>query len=91
MSMRLFLCILSTVPLLTLSACGDGWETVPYSGIPYGERTAGTGVQYVRKVMAREHGPILAPEMKKETPAPVSKAPEPASTLDRAFDARLKK
>lgn len=90
MSVRLFLCILSVVPLLALSACGDGWEMVPYTGTPYDGRTAGTGVQYVRKVMAKEHGPILAPEMKKESP-PVAKAPPSPPVLDRAFDARLKK
>jgi hypothetical protein len=88
-SCRLFLCVLSCVPLLSLSACGEGWETVPYTGVPYGERTAGTGVAYVRKTMARERGPILAPEMK-QTP-PVAAPPVAPSQADKVFDARQKK
>ncbi len=41
---------------LTLSACGDGWETVEYSGrVPYTmERTAGSGIAYVRAQMLPE-------------------------------------
>jgi hypothetical protein len=41
---------------LTLSACGDGWETVEYSGrVPYTlERTAGSGIAYVRAKMLPE-------------------------------------
>ena len=41
---------------LTLSACGDGWEAVEYSGrVPYTmERTAGSGIAYVRAKMLPE-------------------------------------
>lgn len=88
-SVRLFVCLLSVVPMLSLSACGEGWETVPYTGVPYGDRTAGTGVAYVRKVMARERGPILLPEIK-EAP-PVVEVPAVPSDADRVFEARQKK
>ncbi|MCB1592977.1 MAG: hypothetical protein KDI90_11065 [Alphaproteobacteria bacterium] len=39
-----------------LAGCGDGWETVEYSGrVPYTlERTAGSGVEYVRARMKPE-------------------------------------
>ncbi len=89
-SLRLLLCVLSCVPLLSLSACGEGWETVPYTGVPYGERTAGTGVAYVRKAMARERGPILAPEMTRAAPVAAPPAAVP-SQADKVFDARQKK
>lgn len=41
------------LPLFALTACGDGWEVVYTKDIlPYGnERTAGSGVMYVRKMM----------------------------------------
>lgn len=91
-SVRSLFCMLLIVPLLTLSGCGDGWETVPYAGTPYGDRTAGTGVAYVRKAMARERGPILEPEMKPipATPPTAKPAGEP-SPADKAFKSFQKK
>lgn len=55
---------------LMLSACGEGWETVEYSDrVPYMmERTAGSGVEYVRAQMMPEKEFNLTPatELEKE-------------------------
>ncbi len=59
---RLPILVLSALSPLALSACGEGYEAVPYHGVPYTEeRTAGAGVQYVRAHMLPEKGPVLAP------------------------------
>ena len=89
-TLRRSLQILSVLPLLALGACGEGYETRPYSGTPYdgnqpGERTAGYGVEYVLAKMMPEKGPVLETQMKEETvtvteepePAPVEAAPPP--------------
>ena len=52
--------ILSGLSAIGLAGCGDGYEAVPYYGIPYvEERTAGHGVQYVRAHMLPVKGPVL--------------------------------
>ncbi len=57
---RVSLLILSSISPLALSACGEGYEAVPYHGIPYvEERTAGAGVQYVRAHLLPVKGPVL--------------------------------
>lgn len=49
---------------LGLTACGDGWTTQPYNKEPYSmERTAGSGVEYVRGVMSPQKGAVLKPQM----------------------------
>lgn len=49
---------------LMLSACGEGWVAVENNGVPYGEeRTAGSGIKYVRAYMLDEKGPVLDPIM----------------------------
>lgn len=54
------LLILSGVSTLGLSACGEGWVAMPYQGVPYGEeRTAGSGVKFVRDHLLPSKGPIL--------------------------------
>ena len=61
---RLSILLLSTLSPLALSACGEGYEVVPYHGVPYTEeRTAGWGVQYVRAHMLPEKGPVLPQTM----------------------------
>jgi hypothetical protein len=57
------LLILSGASMLTLSACGEGWVAVPYEGgVPYTEeRTAGSGVKFVRDHLLPAKGPILDP------------------------------
>lgn len=48
--------------ILTLSACGEGWEAKRYEGFPYmNVRTAGPGIEYVRARLLPEKGPILLP------------------------------
>jgi len=59
--------VLLTGSCVVLSGCGDGWDMIPYEGVPYTmERTAGTGIEYVRASMAQAKGPELKPEMKEE-------------------------
>lgn len=54
--------VVGLTTLLSLSACGEGWEPKRYEGFPYmNERTAGPGVEYVRARMLPEKGPILIP------------------------------
>lgn len=68
-SRRFLLSALLLSSTLALSACGDGWEMERRSGtVPYTqERTAGTGVFYVRAKMMPEKGLNLA-EPKAEAP-----------------------
>ena len=93
---RFFLCGLGVMGMIGLSACGDDLTPVRYEGFPYSnERTAGTGVAYVRAHMASERGPVLRSEMPstesvleqdihpittEPAPAPVAKDP----LLDKA-------
>ncbi len=46
-----------------LAACGEGWVMQPTRGaVPYTEeRTAGSGVAWVRAYMLPEKGPVLEP------------------------------
>lgn len=75
-SIRFASLLVSGLAVLTLSACGEGWEMVPYEGTPYGDRTAGYGVAYVRSHMLPEKGPKLEPVM--PAPEPVAEPmPEP--------------
>lgn len=58
--------VLLVASSLMLSACGEeqGWVAVEHKGVPYGEeRTAGTGIKYVRAYMLPEKGPMLDPIM----------------------------
>ncbi len=49
--------VIMILPVLGLTACGEGYEMVPYQGTPYTmERTAGTGVQYVLAKMLPKKG-----------------------------------
>lgn len=65
---------------LALTACGEGWEAVRSDQIfPYGnQRTAGTGVMYVRANMMPEK------EMKLE-PVSEAHAPETVKGMDATF------
>jgi len=62
---RKTLLILSTfASSAALYGCGDGYEAVPYHGVPYVEdRTAGAGVEYVRAHMLPEKGPMIPAEI----------------------------
>ncbi|MCK6418780.1 MAG: hypothetical protein L6Q57_07580 [Alphaproteobacteria bacterium] len=61
--MNRFLALAVMASSLLLTACGDEWEwKLTTSVFPYGnQRTAGSGVIYVRKVMAQEKDLKLEP------------------------------
>ncbi len=73
------------LPLLALSACGEGWEaqkTDTY--FPYGnQRTAGYGVVYVRAKMMPEKELVVEPIVEEAAPAPT---PEPLKPADEIFN-----
>ena len=59
--MRKLFMLGTIVPVLFLSACDGSWEMQPYHGTPYGDRTAGSGVEYVRAHLMPEKGPVIKP------------------------------
>ena len=70
---RRSLLVLSMISPLALAGCGEGWDMQPYKDMePYTmERTAGSGIEYVRANMAREKAVVLKPEA--EVHVPVTK------------------
>lgn len=78
---RLLLC---SMPLL-LTACGDGWEAQRTTEIfPYGnQRTAGSGVVYVRAKMMPEKELVVEAPAPTSTPEP---APAPVLSGDKIFN-----
>lgn len=95
---RLSVLTLATAPALLLSACGDNLEPTPYHGVPYtDERTAGTGVAYVRAKML----PPKETKTEAVTPAPAPAAPAeqappppieaPVTQGDKIFDNKQSK
>ena len=95
---------MSALPVLFLAGCGEGgWEMVPYTQVPYTlERTAGTGVAYVRAHMLPQKGPSLEPALPmseppavvapEPSPAPVPEAaPAPAPAAEKMFKDLMKK
>ncbi len=75
MSSKLKLVVLAVLPL-ALSACGEGWEQIRTEAFPYGnQRTAGTGVAYVRSALMPERELNLEPLHASKTKA-VSSAEE---------------
>ncbi len=92
---------LMTVALLplALTACGgEGWELrKTNTTFPYGnQRTAGSGVEWVRASMMPAKGPVI--EAPKPAPAPEPEpvvlpepAPEPVKPADPVFNKALKK
>ena len=42
--------------IILLSACGQDYVAQKYFGTPYGTRTAGSGIEYVRAHMAPKRG-----------------------------------
>lgn len=80
---------LSTLPVLALAACGEGYEMKPYNGVPYtDERTAGHGVEWVRANMmapkSTKTEEIMKVETKTEAPATVPPPPAPP-IADKVF------
>lgn len=82
--------ILSVLSLFALAGCGDGWEVRPYDGTPYGDRTAGRGVEYVRAKMAPQKGPVIQATQPENTMVIQTPAPAPAPA-DAVFSAKMKK
>ncbi len=89
-----FAILVATVGSLSLAGCGEEYEMTKYEGFPYGnERTAGSGITYVRVKMMPEKGPVLEevqlPEEIEEAvvepeavePAPVEEFPKEAEEL----------
>jgi len=94
---RISLLSLAAVPALMLSACGD-LVPEPYHGVPYThERTAGTGVAYVRGKMmpAKEtKTEMIAPAAKVETTVETPPPPPleaPVTQGDKLFEQRQSK
>lgn len=90
---------LMTVALLplTLTACGgEGWELrKTTTTFPYGnQRTAGSGVEWVRASMMPAKGPVIEAPQPTPEPAPVvlpEPAPEPVKPADPIFDKAVRK
>lgn len=78
--------VLSILPLFALGACGEGWDMQPYHGTPYGERTAGHGVEYVRAKMMPEKGPVLEDAMEKAEPLKEEDMAEPETMPEEAAE-----
>lgn len=87
------------LPALALSACGGEGDYVPtpYHNVPYThERTAGTGIAYVRaSMLPRKEAKV---ETMLETKAPVAAPAEPATPPpppivagDKVFDKKQSK
>ncbi len=81
---------------LFLAGCGEDYQMTLYRGFPYGnERTAGSGVTYVRANLMPEKGPVLseielpqepeAPEPEAVEPEPVKEFPKEAEEMFRAM------
>ena len=82
--MKKILMLGAVVPLLFLAGCGEGWEMRSYNDTPYGDRTAGSGVEYVRGHMMREKGPVLKSEMSEKKAAPVKE--KDAKNVDKMLN-----
>lgn len=84
--------LLATLSPLGLAACGDGWTTQPYNKEPYSmERTAGSGVEYVRGMMSPQKGAVLEPQMEDrvevtKTESIESDAPPPPPVAEEKDD-----
>lgn len=93
-SFKSFGLLAMTLLPLTLTACGgEGWELrKTNTTFPYGnQRTAGSGVEYVRAGMMPAKGPVLeqAPAAVEPPPAiePEPEAPAPAAEPEPAPEA----
>ncbi len=79
--MKKLLLLGAIAPALLLAGCGEGWNMQSYNRTPYGDRTAGSGVEYVRAHMMQEKGPVIkkAMEPKKESVVAPAKPAEKKS------------
>ncbi|MDB5492493.1 MAG: hypothetical protein JWO78_2342 [Micavibrio sp.] len=87
----------TALPLLALTACGDGYEVKPYYGVPYThDRTAGHGVEWVRANMMAPKATNTDSLMRAEDPTqtPVKVTPQvvtPPPIADKMFKERQSK
>ena len=106
---RRSLLVLSMLPPLALAGCGEGWDMQPYKDMePYTmERTAGSGIEYVRASMAQAKGPVLKTEaeeqvkvmktesIEQDSPPPAAPAEEKDAEIvkeaDKIFTSKQKK
>ncbi len=82
-----------SVPFM-LTACGDGYDMSRIEGVvPYVlERTAGTGVAYVRAKMMPEKQLVIAPaETKAEAPVAAEPPEEKIKDMEPMFHDKQKK
>lgn len=93
---RFGLMTLTLLPLALTACGGEGWEMrKTNTTFPYGnQRTAGSGVEYVRASMMPAKGPVLeaakVPEAGPPPPPPPAPepilAPEPVKPADPVFN-----
>ena len=78
---------------LVLTACGEGWEAQKTSShFPYGnDRTAGSGVVYVRAKMMPEKELVTEPIMEEAKAEPVEETVEPVLEAEEIFSEAQKK
>lgn len=97
---RFGLMTLTLLPLALTACGGEGWEMrKTTTTFPYGnQRTAGSGVEYVRASMMPAKGPVLeAPKpavVEPPPPAPepvVEPEPEPVKPADPVFNKMQRK
>lgn len=84
--MKKLLMMGAIVPALFLAGCGDGWEMRAYNNIPYGDRTAGSGVEYVRAHMMPVKGPVVKVVEPKLEPVVTTDEPVEEITTDDPVD-----
>lgn len=79
-------------PALFLSACGQGWEMKLTRDVsPYGnERTAGSGVMYVRAKLLPEKSVIMEPAPEIQDSQSMQEMSE-SQKMDKIFGAAQKK
>lgn len=94
MTLRARVLILLAAPLL-LTACGEdsGWEMqLTNTVFPYGnQRTAGSGVMYVRAKMLPEKTLSLETVKRDMTPTPAPKAAEVLNNVEQKLEKALAK
>lgn len=93
---RVSLLGLAVAPALMLSACDDDWVAVPYHGVPYShDRTAGSGVEWVRKSMLPpkevDTTSVTTTTETKTVAAPAETVPPPPAPPQQMFDKKQSK
>ena len=97
-----YLVLIAAAPLF-LAACGDGWEMIRTTEMfPYGnQRTAGSGVAYVRANMlpkkelklgpAQQEAPVVMQKIEEPVPSPAEVPAEETGETDKAMEELFEK